>query len=104
MPHLLTLRGRYALSPFRVAKLQAALAASRPDHAVASVSATYWHFVEVERALSPVEHATLERLLTYGSSERIDTEGGEMIVVVPARYRRGRRRRPTSRGTAASQP
>ena len=54
MPHLLTLRGRHALSPFRVAKLHAALAASRPGHAVSSVSAEYWHFVEIERALDAI--------------------------------------------------
>ena len=83
MPHLLTLRGRHALSPFRVAKLEAALAAYCPDHAVASISATYWHFVEVERDLTPVEYATLERLLTYGPCERADTEHGELLVVVP---------------------
>ena len=51
MPHLLTLRGRHALSPFRVAKLEAALAAARPGHPVTGVAATFWHFVEVEREL-----------------------------------------------------
>jgi len=83
MPHLLTLRGRHALSPFRVAKLLAALAASRPDHAVAGVSATYWHFVEAERSLTPPEHATLERLLTYGPHDSADADRGELLVVVP---------------------
>ena len=83
MPHLLTLCGRHALSPFRVAKLLAALAASRPDHAVTSVSAAYWHFVEVERALTPTERSTLERLLTYGAHEAADADRGELIVVVP---------------------
>ena len=52
MPQLLTLRGRHALSPFRVAKLHAALAAARPDHAIASIAADFWHFVEIERPLS----------------------------------------------------
>jgi phosphoribosylformylglycinamidine synthase len=83
MSHLLTLRGRHALSPFRVAKLKAALAASRPDHAVANVSATYRHFVEVERNLMPVERATLERLLAYGPHDRIEVDRGELFVVVP---------------------
>ena len=83
MPHLLTLRGRHALSPFRVAKLKAALAASRPDHAVADVSATYWHFVEVGRNLAPVELAMLERLLAYGPHDRAEVDRGELFVVVP---------------------
>jgi phosphoribosylformylglycinamidine synthase len=83
MSHLLTLRGRHALSAFRVAKLQTALAASRPDHAVTGLSATYWHFIEVERALTRDEHATLERLLTYGPHDDVSEDGGEVIVVVP---------------------
>ena len=62
MPHLLTLRGRHALSPFRVAKLEAALAAGRPEHAVTGISATCWHFVEVERELTSAERRTLDRL------------------------------------------
>ena len=75
MPHLLTLRGRHALSPFRVAKLHAALAASRPGHAVASISADYWHFVALERALSAAERETLDRLLTYGARDDEVPEG-----------------------------
>ncbi len=83
MPHLLTLRGRHALSPFRIAKLTAALAATRPDHAVAGVSTIYWHFVEVEPHLTPGEHATLERLLAYGPHDRVEADRGALFVVVP---------------------
>ena len=83
MPHLLTLRGRHALSPFRVAKLHAALAASRPGHAVLSIAADYWHFVALERALSGAERETLDRLLTYGAHDADVPDGGELIVVVP---------------------
>ena len=83
MPQLLTLRGRHALSPFRVAKLEAALAASRPDHAVSRISSTYWHFVEVMRSLTPGELATLERLLTYGPHDNEGASGGEPFIVVP---------------------
>ncbi len=83
MPHLLTLRGRHALSPFRVAKLGAALAVSRPDHAVVSVVAEYWHFVEVARELTSAEQATLERLLAYGARDAAAVDGGELFVVVP---------------------
>ncbi len=83
MPHLLTLRGRHALSPLRLAKLGAALAASRPDRAVVSVVADYWHFVEVARELTFAERATLERLLTYGARDAAAVDGGELFVVVP---------------------
>ena len=83
MSHLLTLRGRHALSPFRVAKLEAALVAARPDHAVGGISATFWHFIEVLRDLSRAEHATLERLLTYGPHDGQVEDRGELIVVVP---------------------
>src|SRR5262249_16752830 len=83
MPQLLTLRGRHALSPFRVAKLEAALAAFRPDHAVSRISSTYWHFVEVARSLTPPELVTLERLLTYGAHDTESAGGGEPFVVVP---------------------
>ncbi len=63
MQHLLTLRGRRALSPFRVDKLKAAFAAARPGHSLTRIAATYWHFVEVERELAPGERATLDRIL-----------------------------------------
>ena len=52
---ILSLRGRSALSPFRVAKLAAALSAVHPDHRVGALSATFWHFAEVTRPLSPQE-------------------------------------------------
>ncbi len=83
MSQFLTLRGRHALSPFRVAKLGRAFAASRPDHAVVSISADYWHFVEVERELTPAERATLERLLTYGAHDAAGVDRGEFFLVVP---------------------
>src|SRR5512143_221200 len=83
MPYLLTLRGRHALSPFRVAKLVAALAASRPAHRVAGISATYRHFVEIERELTPDETATLERILTYGPHDETDRDEGALLLVVP---------------------
>ena len=103
MPQLLTLRGRHALSPFRVAKLQAALAASRPGHAVASIAAEYWHFVAVERALSQRRArnarsaADLRRPRCRCSRRRASSSSW---CRGRARSRRGRRKRPTSRGTA----
>jgi phosphoribosylformylglycinamidine synthase len=83
MPQLLTLRGRHALSPFRIAKLLSALAAVRPDHRVAGVEAVYWHFVETERDLTAAERATLERILTYGPHDSAAAERGLFLLVVP---------------------
>ena len=83
MPHLLTLRGRNALSPFRITKLKAAIAAARPGHLIERIGAAYWHFVEVERELNPAEHATLARLLTYGPHDEAADDDGAFMLVVP---------------------
>jgi phosphoribosylformylglycinamidine synthase len=79
----LTLRGRSALSPFRVAKLLAALAKVRPEHRVASVGATYWHFAALDRPLTVEERVVLERLLTYGPRDMASDAGGELLLVAP---------------------
>jgi phosphoribosylformylglycinamidine synthase len=80
---LLSLRGRSASSPFRVAKLLAALAPVHPRHRVASLSATYWHFAETQRPLTPDERRILERLLTYGPHETPAADAGELLLVTP---------------------
>ena len=84
MPEVLALRAGAALSPFRVAKLLGALAARKPGHAVAGLSAHFWHFVEVARALDHRERATLEQLLTYGPAvEASDGNAGFDLLVIP---------------------
>ncbi len=83
MPYLLTLRGRRALSPFRVDKLEAAFAAARPGHTLGRIAATFWHFVEVEREFEASERATLERLLTYGPHDDRAVDEGVLVLVVP---------------------
>jgi phosphoribosylformylglycinamidine synthase len=80
---LLSLRGRSALSPFRVAKLLAALAAVRPAHRVASLAATYWHFAEVSRPLTREEQSILERLLVYGPRDTQIDAAGDLLLVTP---------------------
>src|SRR5512143_3736072 len=80
---LVSLRGRTALSPFRVAKLLAALSVARPRHRVASIAATYWHFAEVSRPLERAEHLVLERLPEYGPRDRAAADGGELLLVTP---------------------
>jgi len=83
VPQVLALRGRAALSPFRVAKLLAAVGAARPQHDIARLSAHYWHFAEIARPLATHEQTTLERLLTYGPAVTTDdaTARPELIVV-----------------------
>ena len=84
MPEVLALRGGSALSPFRVAKLLGALAATRPGHAIERLSARYWHLVEVRRPLAGVEHETLRRLLTYGpAGPSVDERRDPDLLVIP---------------------
>ncbi len=83
MAEILSLAGRPALSPFRVAKLLAGLSQAHSAHRVASLTATYWHFVELARPLAATERDTLERILTYGPAphEAGDRGGAELLVV-----------------------
>ena len=83
VPEVLALRGRRALSPFRVAKLLAALTEVRPQHAIARIGAQYWHFAEIVRPLAPPERATLERLLAYGPSDEGMASEAVRLLVVP---------------------
>jgi phosphoribosylformylglycinamidine synthase len=85
VPEVLALRGRSALSPFRVAKLLAALAAARPQHAITRLVARFWHFVEVARPLDDTERETLDRLLTYGPIDDADDAGARNVslLVIP---------------------
>jgi phosphoribosylformylglycinamidine synthase len=48
-----------------------------------AVSAEYWHFVHVRRALEPDEQQRLESLLTYGPQMRAAAERGTLLLVVP---------------------
>ena len=66
MAELLSLAGRPALSPFRLAKLLQSLTQAHSAHRIAALTADFLHFVEIARPLAPDERATLERLLTYG--------------------------------------
>ena len=84
MAEILSLAGRPALSPFRLSKLLHSLSQAHSAHRVATLGATYWHFVEVARPLAAAERTTLERLLTYGP-EAADTDAvdGARLLVVP---------------------
>ena len=79
MAELLTLRGRNALSSFRVTKLLSALIGNR----ISGVVADYWHFCQASRPLELAERRTLDRILTYGSRSSAHAEEGELLLVVP---------------------
>ena len=61
---MLSINGASALSNFRQQKVLKALQAACPE--VRDVAARYVHFVDLESALEPGEHAVLEKLLEYG--------------------------------------
>src|SRR5688572_28429564 len=81
MQSILRLRGRNALSAFRLSKLSrsATAAVSR----LSGIHAEFCHFVQIEGALSAAEHARLERLLTYGPADVPGATQGELLLVVP---------------------
>ena len=79
MAELLSLRGRNALSSFRVAKLLSSLTGTR----VAALGAIYWHFVQTTHDLTAGERATLARLLAYGPREADADDAGELLLVLP---------------------
>ena len=81
MPQVLRLRGRNALSEFRSSKLNHAL--QQVQLKLSGITAEYWHFASVSRALSRAEHVILERILTYGPAAQSVSEAGQLLLVVP---------------------
>src|SRR5215470_2028200 len=79
MAEFLTLRGRNALSPFRITKLLSSLAAS----SVQGISADFWHFVQTSRELGAAERDTLDRLLSYGPHGAAHADEGGLLLVIP---------------------
>ncbi len=81
MSQILRLRGRNALSAFRLRKLAASSIAAAPG--VSGIHAEFWHFVQASRALSLDEAARLEHVLTYGPAQTTGEARGELMLVVP---------------------
>ncbi|HUF20560.1 MAG TPA: phosphoribosylformylglycinamidine synthase [Burkholderiales bacterium] len=81
MPDLLSLRGRIALSEFRLSKLLTQL--QQAVRSVAAVSAEYWHFVETATPLSAGQLEVLDRILTYGPAAGKTAPRGELLLAVP---------------------
>ncbi len=80
MPQFLKLRGRNALSAFRSKKLLAAVAG---DVTGLDLSAEYWHFIELQRALDAEELHKLERILSYGPRSSEIAQTGTLLLVTP---------------------
>ena len=81
MPDFLTLRGRNALSEFRLKKLSQAL--KKSASAITGITAEYWHFAALKVPLQPPQRKILERLLTYGPAPAEVAESGRLLLVVP---------------------
>ncbi len=84
MADILTLAGRPALSPFRLAKLLDALREAQPGHRVERIDAVFLHFVALTRALTAAERATLDALLTYGPEPTSDDARAASVELVVA--------------------
>ena len=87
---ILHLRGRRALSDFRLAKL---LQEARKAQPSLTLRAEYWHFVECESALDGAARQRLEQLLTYGPEDGGGAAGapvGELLLVAPRPGKIGR--------------
>ncbi len=81
MSQILSLRGRNALSGFRVTKLTEAL--TRAGLHPVSITAEFHHFASITRALGSTERGVLERILTYGPAVTEAASQGELLLVVP---------------------
>jgi phosphoribosylformylglycinamidine synthase len=86
MPEFQSLRGRNALSDFRLRKLLHSLQSVAP--AIVGLSAEYRHFIELEQSLSGEQQRIVERVLTYGpsgdaSADDATDRGGQLLLVVP---------------------
>ena len=80
MSQLIRLRGRSALSPFRLHKLLQKVATTVPR---VNLDAEYWHFVMLNAELSRTERERLERILTYGPNAMPARTEGALLLVVP---------------------
>jgi phosphoribosylformylglycinamidine synthase len=81
MPDFLTLRGRNALSDFRLKKLSQPFQKTAPT--ISGIAAEYWHFVSIKAPLTAPERGVLERILSYGPASADIAERGDMLLVVP---------------------
>ncbi|MEJ2143245.1 MAG: phosphoribosylformylglycinamidine synthase, partial [Gammaproteobacteria bacterium] len=78
---MLQLRGRSALSEFRLKKLLASLQSKIPD--IADIQTCFMHFVDLEQELDEEEIHILQQLLTYGESDSGKRFSDQQFIVIP---------------------
>ena len=78
---MLIIPGAPALSRFRLEKLLESVRAACPR--IASLSAQFVHFVDVESSLTEAQTGVLARLLTYGPTRKQQVTGGTLVLSVP---------------------
>ena len=81
LPAMVIIPGPPAFSPARLEKRLARLRQQHPG--LTDASADFVHFLDVERALTQPELATLTQLLTYGPRQEQRRIEGQTLVVVP---------------------
>ncbi|MBY0578148.1 MAG: phosphoribosylformylglycinamidine synthase [Burkholderiales bacterium] len=81
MSEFVMLRGRSALSDFRLNKLLKSIQLIKPE--LSGIHAEFWHFVSSSRQPDAAEAMILERLLEYGPAGENPPHGGEMLLVLP---------------------
>ncbi|HQT25385.1 MAG TPA: phosphoribosylformylglycinamidine synthase, partial [Burkholderiales bacterium] len=81
MSQFIMLRGRSALSDFRLKKLIRSIQAFMPG--LTGIHAEYRHFVSSPRNLSESEMEVLRKLLEYGPADDHPEPEGEMLLVLP---------------------
>lgn len=79
--HFLSLRGRAALSKFRLDKLYNTLQFTAPN--IGHIYAEFVHFAFSETALTNDYQSTLIKILTYGPKANIEGPSGALFLVVP---------------------
>ncbi|GAB3244161.1 phosphoribosylformylglycinamidine synthase [Chitinimonas naiadis] len=81
MPTLLKLRGGVALSAFRLEKLVSGL----KDAGVSGLTpyAEFWHFLELNQALTPDEETKLAKILADDHPSAANAGKGSMLLVTP---------------------
>ena len=82
MSLILSLPGSVALSPFRIDKIRAQ--ATSAGIAIGSIATRYWHFLELDTALSDAEQRKLAQILDDGA-EIPDLDGNEISLLVTPR-------------------
>ncbi len=81
MSQILNLRGGAALSSFRLQKIRDE--ARKAGVGIASLVTQYWHFAEIEEAMTASEQAILDAALDYADAFESDEASDSFFMVTP---------------------